>query len=185
MASPPPPSGLSLEDRRWLHDKYQGLANEEGQLSGTRTTYFATIAAVLFTSLIALAANLLSTPAVFVLLASLLSGFGILLGAVWAVLIHRTNDARNMWREAARHLEEIAPPIEGRIPAPITLRSGDTVEVDLTRPFLAHEERFSPANPISLLDRVNPSRMTEILPLTLIGVWAVTAAVVWVWFFVR
>jgi hypothetical protein len=185
MAASRSPGELTLDDRRWLHDKYQSLASEEGQLAGTRTSYFATIAAVLFTSLIALIATLIGIPVVFVLLVTLLSGFGILLGTVWAVLIHRTTDAQNMWREAARRLEDMVPPLEARVPARITLRSGATIEIDLTRPFIAHEQRFSKENPISLLDRVDPSRLMEVLPMSLIGVWTAALVVVWSWYFLR
>jgi len=185
MAAPEPPRGLTLDDRRWLHDKYQELANEEGQLAGTRTSYFATIAAVLFTALVALAADLLSVPVVFVLLSTLLASFGILLGTVWVVLLHRTTDAQNMWREAARYLEAAAPPVDAAVPARITLRSGATIGVDLARPFQAHQARFSKENPISLLDRVNPSGLTEILPMCLIGIWTVTLVVIWCWFLLR
>jgi len=182
MASPSSAPRLTLEERQWLHDKYERLAAEEGQLAGTRTSYFATIAAVLFTALVALAANLLAYPTVFVLLATLLSAFGILLGTVWAVLIHRTTDAQNLWRESARRLEELEPVIAVAVPSTVTLRSGEQLPIDLAQPFHSHATRFSENKAISLFDRVNPSRLTEILPSALIAVWSATLVVVWTWF---
>ena len=43
---------LTYDDRRWLHDKYERLAAEEGQLSSVRTSYYAAIGTVLITGLV-------------------------------------------------------------------------------------------------------------------------------------
>jgi hypothetical protein len=173
---------LSIDERRWLHDKYERLAEEEGNLAATRTSYFAAIAAVLVTGLVVATSDLVGNADLLVLFATFFAGFGALIAAVWAVLFHRTTDAQNLWREAALRLEDLEPPIEGSLPAPITLRSGRTISVDLTRPYQAHRARFDPKNHISLLDRVNPARLSEIMPLTLLGIWVATVVVVWAWF---
>jgi hypothetical protein len=179
---PPAAQLLPVEDRRWLHDKYERLAEEEGDLAASRTSYFAAIAAVLVTGLVVAASDLIGTPVLLVLFATFFSGFGVLIAVVWAVLFHRTTDAQNLWREAALRLEEMDPPIEASVPAPITLRSGRTVTVDLARPYHAHAERFDAKNHISWLDRVDPSRLSEVMPLALLVIWGAALVVVWSWF---
>ncbi|MGA8303389.1 MAG: hypothetical protein WA691_04945 [Thermoplasmata archaeon] len=176
------PAAISPEDRHWLHDKYERLAAEEGQLSGSRTSYYAAIGTVLLTGLLIAIADLMGVPVILAIVVTLLATLGIMISVVWAVLLHRTNDAQALWREAALRIEQEIPPIPGEFRAPITLRSGDTVPLDLLRPFQAHEERFSTSNPISWMDRVNPERLTEILPLTFLGLWSASLVVVWVWF---
>jgi hypothetical protein len=189
-ASNPPPaapaasSPIGHEDRRWLHDKYERLASEEDQLSGSRTSYYAAIGTVLVTGLLIALADLMGNPSILVTVVTFLAGLGILISVVWAVLLHRTNDAHNLWREAALRIEEGAPPLEGEFRAPITLRSGATIQLDLFRPFQTHNERFSPSNPISWMDRVNPSQLTEVLPLTFIGIWVGALVTAWVWFLI-
>jgi hypothetical protein len=178
------PSSPTLQDRRWLHDKYERLGEEEGQLAATRTTYFATVGAVLVTGLVLVIINLLDRPPVLVESVTLLATFGILFSAVWAILLHRTTDAQALWREAALRLEELAPPVPTELLAPVTLRSGRTIQVNLAQPYRVHAERFSPRNPISRLDRVNPWTLTEIMPLTFVIVWVVTLVGVWTWFLV-
>ncbi len=184
----PPKSGTSSsssighEDRRWLHDKYERLAAEEGQLAASRTSYYAAIGTVLITGLLVAAADLLGDPAVLVTIVSLLALLGILISLVWAVLLHRTNDAQNLWREAALRLEEGIPPLEGEFQAPVTLRSGATLQVDLGRPFQSHNQRFSPTNHISWMDRVDPSRLMEILPVTFLLLWGAVFALIWLWY---
>lgn len=173
-----------MEDRRWLHDKYERLGEEEGQLAATRTTYFATVGAVLVTGLILVIINLLDRPAVLAESVTLLATFGILFSAIWAVLLHRTTDAQALWREAALRLEELAPPVLTEVVAPVTLRSGRTLQVNLAQPYRVHEERFSPRNPISRLDRLNPWALAELMPLTFVVVWVVALVGVWVWFLV-
>jgi hypothetical protein len=113
-----------------------------------------------------------------------LASLGILISIVWAVLLHRTDDAQNLWREAARRLEQAEPPVEGEWIVPITLRSGATLEVNLLRPFEAHAQRFARAKAVSWLDRVNPSSLTELLPLTFLGLWSAVFAIAWVWFLI-
>ncbi|HYK92450.1 MAG TPA: hypothetical protein VEY07_00190 [Thermoplasmata archaeon] len=173
---------LSFDDRRWLHDKFERLAAEEAQLASTRTTYYAAIGTVLITGLVVTAASFLSQPTIFVALLTFLSLLGILISFVWAVLLHRTNDAKNLWREAACRLEQEQPPVEGAWMVSITLRTNATIPVNLTRPFLAHAERFSSRNPVSWMDRANPDSLTEVLPVTFITLWSVVLVLGWTWF---
>lgn len=182
--APPNPSSLTLDDRRWLHDKYERLGEEEGQLAATRTTYFATVGTVLVTGLILVIINLLDRPQVLVESVTLLAGLGILFSSIWAVLLHRTTDAQALWREAALRLEEMAPPVPTKLLAPVTLRSGRTLQVDLAQPYGVHAERFSPRNPISRMDRVNPWALAELMPLTFVVVWVVAIVAVWAWYLV-
>jgi hypothetical protein len=177
--APPVPT---LEERRWLHDKYERLAAEEGQLSGTRTAYFATIGAVLLTGLVVLIADLLNTALLFTVAATLLAALGILVSSVWTVLLHRTNDAQAMWREAALRLEELAPPVLTSLPTQITLRSRATVPADLQAPYHMHKIRFDAGSQISVLDRINPNRMMEIMPISLLCIWGSVLLVVWSWY---
>ena len=178
----PPESPLSLEDRRWLHDKYEKLGEEEGQLAATRTSYFATIGAVLVTGLVVVVSNLIGRPTMFVTAVSLLAAFGLLISTIWAVLLHRTTDAQNLWREAALRLEERAPPLPQTLRAPVSFRSGLTIDVDLSRPYQAHRARFSPDGPSSWLDRVNPWTLTELMPIAFIAIWAGALVGVWLWY---
>lgn len=191
MASPGPispaggaPQGLSAEEGRWLHDKFERLSAEEVQLAGSRTSYFAAIGTILISATIVATADLLAQPLLLAAVVSFLAGLGLIVSFVWVVLLHRTNDAQTMWREAALHLEQFAPPIAGDLPAPVTLRSGRTLTVNLLHPYQAHQARFDPANHISWLDRVNPERLTESLPLTFLCVWTGTLVAVWAWYFV-
>ena len=175
---------LTQDDRRWLHDKYERLAAEEGQLSSVRTSYYAAIGTVLITGLVVVIADLMNESSLLVVVVTFLSVLGILISLVWAVLLHRTNDAQKLWREAALWLEQSEPPVDGTWKVPITLRSGASLDLNLLRPFEAHAERFSRARSISWMDRVDPSSLTEILPLTFLGIWVAVLAVVWVWFLV-
>ncbi|MGA8663601.1 MAG: hypothetical protein WB809_00810 [Thermoplasmata archaeon] len=175
---------MDSASRRWLHDKFERLAAEEGQLSTGRTTYYAAIGTVLITGLLVVLADLLGEPSLLVVAVTFLAGLGILISLVWAVLLHRTNDAQNLWREAARLLERDHPPIEGIWNAPITLRSGETMNVDLARPYLAHNARFAPIRQVSWMDRVNPLALTEVLPLTFIVIWSSVLVIVWFWYLV-
>jgi hypothetical protein len=180
----PPTAPVAHEDRLWLHDKYERLAAQEGQLSASRTSYYAAIGTVLITGLLLSIADLMGQPLILAVVVTFLAVLGILISFVWAVLLHRTNDAQNLWREAALKVEQGIPLLEGEFRAPITLRSGATVPLDLFRPFQTHEERFSPSNPISWMDRFDPAALTEILPLTFFGLWGGALVLVWVWFFV-
>jgi hypothetical protein len=174
---------LTPDQSRWLHDKYERLSAEESGLSASRTAYFATIGAVLLTGFVVLMADLLGEPALFAIAATLLASLGILTSAVWAVLLHRTNDAQAMWREAALHLEQLAPPVPTSLPSTVTLRSSATLPVDLGKPYVMHTIRFSPTNPISWMDRFNPSRLMEVMPLTLLAIWDAVLLLVWGWYF--
>ena len=50
-----------------------------------------------------------SRPDELALVATFLAALGILFSFVWAILLHRTNDALALWREAAARLEELQP----------------------------------------------------------------------------
>jgi hypothetical protein len=108
----------------------------------------------------------------------------VLITFVWAVLLHRTNDAQSLWRESALHLEQLASPIEGFVRVPVTLRSGDTISVNLVRPYETHAARFSRTKSVSWMDRVDPETLTEILPVTFLVVWSAALVVVWAWYLV-
>jgi hypothetical protein len=179
---PEPTSRLAPEDRRWLHDKFERLSAEEAQLASARTTYYAAIGTVLITGLVVVLADLLNEPRILIVVVTFFSGLGILISFVWAVLLHRTNDAQKLWREAAGQMERDIPPLEGEWNVPITLRSGDTLKLNMLRPYLAHKERFSAKNPISWMDGVNPEMLTEILPLTFLTIWGGVLLVSWVWY---
>ena len=170
-----------MEERRWLHDKYERLSAEEGQLAGTRTSFFSAIASVLFTGMLVLLVNLLDRPMLFAEMETLLAIFGILISVVWALLLHRTADAQELWRESARRLETLAPPIGAPLPAPIPVTATESVSIDLTRPFLAHQERFSPTHRLSWFDRYNPIRLSEALPIALVVLWCGAMAAGWIW----
>ena len=173
---------LSTQDLRWLHDKYERLAAEEGQLSAGRTSYYAAIGTVLLTAFVVAIADLLSHPLILVGMVSFLAALGILISVIWAVLLHRTNDAERLFREAALRLEETDPPLPGALTAPVTLRSGQTLSVNLLRPYETHGRRFARTSPISWMDRVNPNVLTESLPLVFIVLWIVVAVSTWTWF---
>jgi len=165
-----------------LHDKYERLAAQEGQLSASRTSYYAAIGTVLLTAFVVAIANLLSHPLVLVGMVSFLAVLGLVISVIWAVLLHRTNDAERLYREAALHLEEAEPPLAGALVAPITLRSGAAMQVNLLRPFETHGRRFSPTAQVSWMDRANPSQLTEFLPMVFIGIWSVVAIASWAWY---
>jgi len=173
--------GLTHDDRRWLHDKYERLAAEEGQLSSLRTSYYAAIGTVLITGLVVAIADLMNQRNVLLPVVTFLAALGILISIVWAVLLHRTNDAQRLWREAALRLEETAPPLPGVWTAPITLRSGEQLPVNLLRPFESHAERFARNRSISWMDRADPTTLTEILPVTFITIWVAVLVVFWSW----
>ncbi|MGA7861282.1 MAG: hypothetical protein WCB19_05440 [Thermoplasmata archaeon] len=177
-----PPSAVSLEDRRWLHDKFERLAAEEGQLAAGRTSYFAAIGTVLITAMVVAVADLSGNPLELTFFITFLSVLGVLITFVWAVLLHRTNDAQSLWRESNLRLEQLSPPIEGSIPVPVTLRSGASLSVNLLRPYESHAARFSKARSISWMDRVNPEGLTEVLPVTFLIVWSAALVVVWAWY---
>ena len=179
---PEPPNPLSPEERRWLHDKFERLWNEENQLASARTTYYAAIGTVLITGLVVVSADLLNYPNLIVLFVTFLALLGVLISAVWAILLHRTNDAQELWREAAARLEQDQPPLSGEWRAPVTLRSGETVEANLLRPFQTHALRFSESHQISWMDRVDPNTLTEVLPLLFFLLWSGVLVAVWTWY---
>jgi len=152
-------------------------------MSGSpRRSYYAAIGTVLITGLVVVLADLMNQASLLAVVVTFLAVLGILISTVWAVLLHRTNDAQNLWREAALRLEQAEPPVDGEWSVPITLRSGASLNLNLLRPFEAHAERFSRRRSISWMDRVNPSSLTEVLPLTFFVIWVAVLAIVWVWF---
>jgi hypothetical protein len=180
--APTPATTMAPEERRWLHDKYERLASEEGQLSSTRTSYYAAIGTVLITALVVSVADLLADPVILAAVVTFLAALGLLISVVWAVLLHRTNDAQELWREAALRLEQAQPPVPGSWTGTITLRSGDTIHPNLLRPFETHAARFSDAKAVSWMDRFRPSRLMEVLPVTFLGIWAGVLVADWIWF---
>jgi hypothetical protein len=176
-----PGSPLSPDDRRWLHDKYERLAAEEGSLAASRTSYFAAVGTVLVTGVVVALADLSNDRTALAAVAFFLASLGILISVVWAILLHRTNDAQGLWREAAQRLEGLQPPIEGALPVPITLRSGATFQGDLLRPFLLHDQRFAQGAGASWMDRVQPGALTEVLPMTFFGMWSIVLVYVVLW----
>lgn len=173
---------LSVEDRRWLHDKFERLTAEEGQLAAGRTSYFAAVVTVLITAVVVSVADLSAHRLELALVVTFLSTLGILITFVWWVLLHRTNDAHALWTQASLQLEQVAPPIAGSLPGTIRLRSGETVSVNLLRPAEVHASRFSRARAVSPMDRVNPDRLTELLPQTFLVVWVATIILIWSWY---
>lgn len=175
MAPGGPAGAGSIADpvvRRWLHDKYERLAAQEGDLAANRTSYFAAIGTVLITGLIVALNYFGGSRHTLVLVTASLSALGILISFVWTVLLHRTLDAQAMWRELAGQLERLAPPIDGELPGQVTLRSGGRLDVDLLRPFLAHAQRFSTDPSISWMDRVRPGALSEVLPVAFLAMWS-------------
>ena len=172
---------VTPEERRWLHDKYERLAADEAQLADSRTSYFAAIASALVAALVILVINELKAPTTFVAMASLLAGFGILISLVWTVVLHRTTAAQNLWRDAALALENDAPPIRVPIPGTLALPPGRTIGVDLTRPYLAHQARFSEPG-LPWVDRVRPSELSANVPLILVILWSVVLVGAWGWY---
>jgi hypothetical protein len=162
-----------------LHDKYERLVAEENTLSANRTSYFSAIGSVLLTALVVALDYFQNTQQELVLVVSFLGGLGILVSFVWVILIQRTTDAQVLWREAAMDLEEVAPPVEGKVLFPVRLRSGDKLELDLLRPFTSHSLRFSKEKSVSWVDRLTPETLTEILPGAFVVIWSCVLVAVW------
>jgi hypothetical protein len=179
---PPPSVPLDSDDRKWLHDKYERLASEEISLSASRTSYYAAIGSILVTGIVIALDDFSGNRVLLATVVTFLGVLGILISSVWAVLLHRTNDAQNLWREAATSLEEMDPPIAGAVMTPVTLRSGETFSGNLLRPYQLHAARF--ARSASWMDRANPSTLTEILPIAFLVLWSAILVVVWAWYLV-
>lgn len=177
------PRGLLWEERRWLHDKYQRLAEHEAQLADYRTSYFGAILAALVAAQALIVINLRGAPNELVTSSTILDASGIAISAVWALVLHRTYAAQALWREALIQLEVHASPLPGRLDAVVSIRGGPaTIAVDLARPYHTHRDRFSARPNVPWLDRVRPLELTSDIPLILVGIWAVTLAIVWAWF---
>lgn len=171
---------LDLESRRWLHDKYERLVAEENTLAANRTSYFAAIGAVLLTALVVGLNDFQNNPHFLVLVVSFLGGLGLLVSIVWSILLHRTTDAQRLWRESAMHLERIAPPLEGKLPVKISLRTGAKLDIDLLQPYTSHNRRFSKDPSISWMDRLTPESLMEVLPVSFIVIWGCVLVATWV-----
>ena len=178
------PKELTGEHRRWLHDKYQRFDQSEGQLADYRSSYTAAVTTAVVASMVYAVVNLLPRGGlVFAGTVSLLASFGVLISIVWAIVLRRTTEAQNLWREAALQLEELAPPVEASLLVPIPIRGGQTVTVDLARPYHAHAERFSAKNHVPWLDQIRPSELASQVPILLVGVWFTVVIGVWAWYF--
>ena len=186
MATTPtsPPTDLTGEERRWLHDKYERLASDEASLADSRTSYFAAIASGLLAAYVVLVVNELSRPPLLLVMTILLSAFGMLLAAIWTIVLRRTSAAQLLWREAAVLLERSAAPVEPRVPVSVTLRVGETISIDLSRPYLAHETRFVEAPGLTWADKVRPAELSANVPSFLIAVWIAIIFGTTYWYFV-
>lgn len=173
---------LTTDERRWLHDKYERLAAEESQLATARTSYYAAIGTVLVTAVVVAIADLSAQRLVLAAIGTYLAALGILISIVWAVLLHRTNDAMDLWRESARALEEMQPPIDGELPTSVSIRRRARVTVNLLQPYQAHRARFESGGRITWMDRVNPGRLTEVLPIAFLVIWVSVLVFSWVWY---
>jgi hypothetical protein len=176
------PPSLTGDERRWLHDKYERLASDEASLSDSRTSYFAAIASGLVAAFVVLVVNELTRPLLLVVMTLLLAAFGILLASIWTIVLRRTVAAQTLWRESALLLERDAPPILPIIPATVTLRPGETIQIDLSRPYLSHETRFTDAPGLSWIDRVRPSELSANVPAFLILLWITVIAGTGIWY---
>ncbi len=174
-------SSLSEEERRWLHDKYERLAGEEGNLLAGRTSYFATICAVLITGLVFALVNLQGEAFLLAVSVTFLAAIGVVLSVVWEILVRRTTGAQRLWRDAALQLEEVAPPLVGSLSGEVSLRTQGRIQVDLLRPYHAHRQRFDKGAGASWMERINPATVSEVLPVTFIAIWAVALVTVWAW----
>ncbi|HYK92682.1 MAG TPA: hypothetical protein VEY07_01395 [Thermoplasmata archaeon] len=184
MEAPPwMSSTLPSGERRWLHDKYEKLAEHEAQLADYRTSYFAVLNSALVAGMVLVVINLLRNPPVFATTSTLLAGFGILMASVWAVVLHRTIAAQNLWRDAALALETDFPPVTAplirRVPGG---RAGEEISVDLARPYHAHRLRFSRDSGAGYLDTVRPAELWSNVPVLLTGAWVGVIVVVWAWY---
>jgi hypothetical protein len=137
---------------------------------------------VLVTGFVVAVGDLIAHLLVLVATVTFLAVLGTVISFIWTVLLHRTNDAQRLYAEAALRLEQTDSPLTGALPAPITLRSGATMEVDLLHPYEAHDRRLNRTAPISWMDRVNPTALAEALPLVFIGIWVAVAISIWTWF---
>jgi len=179
----PPPAGPPLDDaaRRWLHDKYEHLAEAEGTLASTRTSYFAAIGTVLVTGLVIVLNYFLNEHTLLLLVTTFFAGLGIMISFVWLVLLRRTVDAQDLWRAMARYIEQAEPPLPGELIAPVVLRSGETLRLNLFRPYTAHAARFARDKGISWWDRLTPDLLTQVLPGSFLVIWVSVLIVVWVY----
>lgn len=164
-----------------MHDKYERLAGDEGVLLATRTSYFATICAVLITGLVFALVNLQNETLLLTISLTFLGAIGLVLSVVWEILVRRTTGAQQLWREAALQLEELTPPVEGSLAGAVNVRSGGHLTVDLLAPYHAHRARFDRSSGASWMERINPATVSEVLPVTFIGIWTVALVTAWAW----
>lgn len=171
--------------RRWLHDKYERLAEMESQLAASRTSYFAAIGTVLLTGFVVSINYFLGDPTLLAEIVTFLAGLGVMISLVWVILLRRTVDAQQMWRHAAREVERRLPPIEGSVPYGVRTRTGATLDLDLLRPYTAHDRRFSDTPEVAWMDRLSPDVLTQILPTTFFAIWTSILVGIWVYVGVR
>ena len=182
-AGPPPERPLTIEERRWLHDKYQELDHSEAELASYRSSFIAVVTTALVAALVYAVANVLPRgDLVFAITVTGLALLGGALATLWVVILWRTTAAQLLFREAAERLEALAPPIEPHLPTTIELRPGRSVAADLTRPYEMHRRRFVASKGIPWIDRINPSGLSNAIPIGLLVAWAVTTVGVWAWY---
>ena len=165
-----------------MHDKYQRFDQSEGQLADYRSSYTAAVTTALVAAMVYAVVNLLPKSALlFATTVSLLAAFGVLISLVWAVVLRRTTQAQQLWRDAAFRLEEDVPPVEGTISATLSASPTRSISVDLARPYHVHLERFAGVG-TSRLDRIRPADLTSQVPVLLVVVWSIVVAGAWVWY---
>ena len=175
---------VPAEERRWLHDKYQSLAEYEARLADYRTSYFAVLNTALVAGVVLVVINLLRTPPVFATTASMLTAFGVVMSVVWAIVLHRTIAAQNLWRDAALALEADYPPISGPLPSHVPGgRAGHLIPVDLARPYHTHRSRFSRGSGAGYLDSIRPAAVWSDVPILFGIAWGAAFVTVWAWYF--
>lgn len=186
MQRDPPAGGdadVPLEERRWLHDKYQSLAEYEARLADYRTSYFAVLNTALVAGMVLVVINLLRNPPVFAATATLLGLLGIGMSLLWAIVLHRTIAAQNLWRDAAMSLESDFPPVGRRLPSTVPGgRGSERIPVDLSRPYHTHRARFSRGPGAGYFDTVQPAELWSSVPVLFAVAWGAGLAVVWTWY---
>ena len=184
MEAPPWMStGLPPSERRWLHDKYEKLAEHEAQLADYRTSYFAVLNTALVAGTVLVIINLLRSPPIFAAAVTLLAVIGLVMSIVWALVLRRTIAAQNLWRDAALALETDYPPVSAPLLRDVPAgRSRGRITVDLARPYHAHRTRFSREAGAGYLDALRPAELWSAIPVVLSVLWGGLLVGVWVWF---
>ncbi len=174
---------LTLAERRWLHDKYEKLAEHEAQLADYRSSYFAVLNTALIAGLVLIVINLLRNPPLFLAGASMLGLFGAGMSGIWALVLHRTIAAQNLWRDAALALETDFPPLESPLVTQVPGgQPGTSISIDLTRPYHAHRLRFSREHGATFFDAIQPGHVWSGIPLVFCVGWLTVMVAVWAWY---